>query len=167
MINPWKTITNTKGYYSISNRGDVRSNRKGVILKGSKNSSGYVLFRLSVDGCCTSVYGHRLVAFAFLDLESNPHLEVDHINGVKTDNRQDNLRLISHKQNNRSSARSFGTSHYRGVHLDSKTGRWIVKITEDSRSKYIATYDSEDMAAMRWNVEATKRGYGPEALNVF
>lgn len=110
MQEEWKQILGYEGLYEISNTGLVKSldrvkgvngqrqTQKGRILKPAVNSSGYLTVRLGVGGEYTSKYIHRLVAEAFiLNLYSKE--QVNHINGIKTDNRTSNLEWVTSSEN--------------------------------------------------------------------
>lgn len=91
----WKEI---RGYedYEISNTGLVRRGCK--ILNPSNNSKGYLRVGLSKNGKTTCLYIHRLVAIAFLDKDDDKDI-VDHINGIRGDNRVENLRWCTIQEN--------------------------------------------------------------------
>jgi hypothetical protein len=59
---------------------------------------GYALFSLSKNGKTKTIMAHRLVAQAFLPNPKNKKT-INHINGIKTDNRVDNLEWNTHSEN--------------------------------------------------------------------
>ena len=82
----WKHIEDK---YEISDTGLVRSS--GVlILKTRRDKDGYELVTLWVCGKALTRKVHRLVAQAFLENPENK-LTVNHKDGIKTNNRRDNL----------------------------------------------------------------------------
>ena len=91
-----KVVENDK--YEVSNLGNVKSLHRGIILKQSTLTAGYKQVSLSKDGKVVSRLVHRLVAQAFLpNPEDKP--EVNHINGVKTDNNINNLEWSTRSEN--------------------------------------------------------------------
>lgn len=94
----WKPIRGYVGLYECSNFGRVRSVRTQHILKFSFTSYGYHQVTLSKNGVTKTHTVHRLVAEAFIPNHLNLPC-VDHINGVKTDNRVENLRWVSYAGN--------------------------------------------------------------------
>lgn len=96
----WKDIPDYEGIYEVSNLGRVRrlnkSQCKHLSLKPDKGRKGYVRVKLYKDGRCKSFNVHRLVLMAF---KGNSNLTVNHINGIKTDNRLINLEYCSNHEN--------------------------------------------------------------------
>lgn len=102
-----KPIPGYEGYYEISSDGEVYSldrvvkkqngNRffKGIKLK--KGRSEYLLVTLSKNGKSVIFYIHRGVAESFLTRKDG--LIVNHKNGIKTDNRVENLEWVTHSEN--------------------------------------------------------------------
>lgn len=93
----WRKIEQNNNY-SISDRGDVRNDKTGRILKPHKSTSGY--YQIMLGRKQVPQYVHRLEAIAFLD---NPKElpQVDHKNGDKLDNRIENLRWVTASENTR------------------------------------------------------------------
>lgn len=108
----WKDIPDYEGLYQASNLGSIRSVdskitykrrnsyvtriRYGKILKPCNNRYGYPMVVLTKPNHrkCHSV--HRLVMMAFF---GKSELTVNHINGIKTDNRIENLEYATMSEN--------------------------------------------------------------------
>ena len=90
-VENWKIV---EGYpnYEVSDKGFVRSlNYKQIrILKASLSNEGYLMIKLGVNKVFKNLTIHRLVASHFV-LNPNNKPYVNHINGIKTDNRAENL----------------------------------------------------------------------------
>ena len=99
----WKEI---KEYpcYLISNKGQVKSLKFGKekILKGGIDTRGYRMVPLRNKEGRKNMLVHRLVAKAFLSLNIDKPF-VNHVNGIKTDNRLENLEWCTQKENVRHS----------------------------------------------------------------
>ena len=103
----WKDIKNYEVIYQISSMGRVKSlpkkRRYGagyqeeMFLKG-KNNQGYLQVNLYNVNGMKSYQVHRLVAQTFIENLENKK-EVNHKNGVKTDNRVENLEWVTPKEN--------------------------------------------------------------------
>lgn len=94
----WKDVVGYEGIYFVSNIGNVKRRRKRCALKSTINKYGYSLVVLSVNCKAKAITTHRLVAMAFIDNPENKK-EVNHINGIKTDNRVDNLEWATREEN--------------------------------------------------------------------
>lgn len=94
----WKDVVGYEGFYEVSSMGNVR--RVGAVanLKPGKLNKGYLGVGLCANKTKKSVTVHRLVAIAFLGMPKN-NLEVNHINGVKNDNRLENLEWVTSREN--------------------------------------------------------------------
>ena len=165
----WKDIVGYDGDYQVSNQGRVRSLKFGKIrmLKLSTNYRGYFCVTLWKRKPRFFRIG-RLVAQAFLP-DWDAALQVDHINGVKTEDHVENLRMVTNVENNRSfKTKSQGcTSRFRGVAWHKNRRRWVAIITLAGKLKHLGYFDDEAEAARAYNKAAINYGFNPEALNKF
>ena len=95
----WRDVSGYEGSYQVSDQGRVRNVRSGRVLKPGVAYNGYYMVRLSRDNYAWTQRVNRLVATAFIpNTRSLP--QVNHKNGVKTDNRAENLEwcTASHNQ---------------------------------------------------------------------
>ena len=85
--------------YSVSTEGRIRKNSDGKIMTPSKKSNGYMTINLFMrDGRRKKELVHRLVALTFLNNEN--HLpEVNHIDGIRDNNRLNNLEWVTRAEN--------------------------------------------------------------------
>jgi hypothetical protein len=105
-IEEWRPVVDTAGYYSVSSWGRVRRDigdgqrtYTGRILKHGLGGAGYPFVILSINAQKRQRYVHRLVAAAFLGLPPTPAHEVDHLDGVRTNNHISNLEWVSPSRN--------------------------------------------------------------------
>lgn len=94
----WKDIPEYEGLYQVSNLGGVKRLKfdKERVLKPWLNKGGYYYLGLCKGGTSKKIFVHRLVMLAFVG-ESD--LQVNHVNGDKTDNRLENLEYCTGSEN--------------------------------------------------------------------
>lgn len=74
-----------------------------------------------------------------------PPDEIDHINGVRDDNRWVNLRIATRGQNLcNARRRSDNTSGYKGVCWDANKGKWLASITINRKNKFLGHYETPE-----------------------
>jgi hypothetical protein len=157
----WKAIAKFDNQYEISSFGQIRSIdgyvirkngwkyfRKGKILKPSKHQ-GYFKGAVCVNKKMVSYKIHRLVAECFLDKESE-FLEVNHKNGIKTDNTVDNLEWVTRQENIQHCIDNKLQTAFKGEEV----GNSKLKENEvlDIRKKFIPRVYSRAKLAKEYNV---------------
>jgi len=110
----WKSIIGYENKYLISSKGRVKSLKTNKLLKQSLDRS-YFYVCLSKNGIVKNFRIHRLVALHFIINDQNLPI-VNHINGIKKDNRVENLEWCTDKYNRKHAVinglMSRGESHY-------------------------------------------------------
>ncbi len=184
VLEEWRPVVGYEGWYSVSNLGRVRREKGGCGTRAGKilntqcpSSSGYLQVGLSTGRSATqrSLAVHVLVAETFLGARPDG-CGVNHLNGLKTDNRAANLEWATPKQNSehavahglmpsgdRSSARRHPES-YRGPNYQppapprgrakgSRNG--VAKLTEADVAVILASPETQPVLAARYGVAQT------------
>lgn len=153
----WKDIPNYEGIYQVSNLGDIKSLSRTIkhskggdkvikerFLKPTENKFGYLQIALFYKGNFKKYTMHQLVAMAFLSHTSDGthKLVVDHINGVRNDNKLENLQIITQRENT-SKDRKNKTSKYTGVNWHKPANKWRAKITINGKHKHLGVFVNE------------------------
>lgn len=135
----YKQIPILKKGYLISKQGYVYSEISSIVMKQYEEKAGYMSIKIS--GINYSV--HRLMAATYLNHNKRGYnTVVDHINGVKNDNRLENLRIISNREN--VSKERNTKSKYPGV--SPMNGGFMSQIRIKGKLKYLGTFDTEQLA---------------------
>lgn len=101
----WKPIPRFCGHYSASNLGNIRRDTRGNgtavgrILAPRLGERGYYMVAPSVGSRQRAYVIHRLVLEAFVGEPVGDRKYGNHINGIKTDNRIDNLEWVTWAEN--------------------------------------------------------------------
>ena len=155
----WKDIPEYEGLYQVSSLGRVKSlvrkwRLKEKILK--PNTVGeYPLIVLYKKTAQKTITIHQLVAINFLNhIPDGFNLIVDHINTIKTDNRVENLQIVTSRYN--LSKDRGGTSKYTGVNWDKSSNKWIAQIRIKSKKKHIGRFECESEASKAYQTELNK-----------
>ena len=148
-VEEWRMIP---GYYDyfVSSNGRVFSLKRFIFLRGSPDAKGYLVVTLRRNNLKYVRKIHRLVALTFL---KNPELRrtVDHINNRKNDNRLENLRFATAKENggNRKENKN-STSGIKGVSFNKKFNKYQAYITVDRVMFHLGWFTSlEDATKAR------------------
>lgn len=115
-------------------------------VAGGLDAYGYV--RIRVDG--TDYKAHRLV---WVYVQGNwPEDQIDHINGIKTDNRICNLREATDQENkqNISKPRKDNTSGFLGVSFRADRQKWRALISHNGRYIHLGHFHTPEEACMAY-----------------
>lgn len=95
----WRDILDERlTNYEVSSLGRIRNKNTGCIRKAWDNGHGYLSVGFKHNGKHINVYVHRLVAESFIAPIPEGY-EIDHYDWDTTNNSVDNLRIVSHSQN--------------------------------------------------------------------
>ena len=105
MTEEWRDVVGYEGRYQVSNFGRVMSlgtgqtHKQKKILRTTTSRGKYLIVALTKDGKTKSHTVHRLVAMAFIPNGDKTRTQLDHIDGDSFNNRSDNLRWCTGKEN--------------------------------------------------------------------
>ena len=97
-LEEWRDLPGYEGLYQASNLGQIRGPR-GTVNKPFKNRDGYLVATLYNGRKKSRTGAHRLVAMAFIPNPDNKP-QINHKNGIRTDNRPENLEWVTCSENN-------------------------------------------------------------------
>lgn len=117
----------------------VNTGRKKNIGKiaGCDKGNGYITIGL---------FGRRYLAHRLVWIMHNGDIDkgmqIDHINHDRSDNRIENLRVVSNKVNGMNqSARKNNTSGVTGVNWNKRKGKWCGEVWDDGRKIHVGYFD--------------------------
>lgn len=115
---------------------------------GCSNNCGYTVIRLDDE-----LYLAQRLAWMWV-YGQWPSDDIDHINGVRNDNRIENLRPATRKQNLENQAlHPRNTSGHRGVSWDRRRQKWVAYVTHNRKRVQIGRFAGVDEAALAAKVK--------------
>lgn len=148
-----KTITLSRGYITkVDDEDYERFVKFKWHTEKARGNLRYAARCIWIGNKNTVVLLHRLI------MDNPKGKSVDHVNGDGLDNRKNNLRICSHKENIRNSKllRSNNKSGYRGVSWESGVKKWRADITVNYRLKFLGFYKTKELAAEVYNLAAKR-----------
>jgi len=130
---------------------------------GSLNAQGYLVS--SLNGKQNLI--HRVIYEILLGRKLKSGECIDHIDGDKSNNRLNNIRLTDYGGNARAfRKKSHGkSSKYRGVQFDRERNSWRAAINVDGKLIQRRA-KTEELAAMKYNELVDEHGWPSEAKNI-
>lgn len=124
-----------KGYTYNPITGEVIS-RFGNVIKG-KSNKGYIFIQLRDDNKKSFLLAHQFAWYVTYGEIVNC---LDHINGVKDDNRISNLRSVTYQQNQHNRTTAKGYSWYK------RDNKWQAHIRLNGKLKNLGKFNTEEEA---------------------
>jgi len=137
--------------YYVTRYGDVLTDKYGGFqIRKKQESNGYESLNLSIKGIKKRFYIHRLLATTFIDNPENK-MEVNHLNGIKSDNNIENLDWCTGEENM--------------AHAFSNNLSWMGK--DHPRSKQVGQYTKEGVLIKIWGSigEASRSGFSRSVIS--
>ena len=153
MIEVFKDIPNYEGIYQVSNFGNVKSLKwkKEIIMKQGI-SSRYLAVNLRKEKVSKMFRIHVLVAMVFLNYKPNGKQDfvIDHKNGVRTDNRLENLQIVTQREN----VQNYHKSKKGKIGADwhPQTKKWRSKIRINGFSIHLGLFEEEKDALKAYEI---------------
>ena len=157
MEEQWRDVPGYEDHYQISDSGKIKSvkYRKEKILKQTL-IKGYYGLGLCLEGKRKVLFIHVMIAMAFLDHVPNGHvITVDHINGNKTDNRLENIQLLTNRENVSKSTPSYKKSSL-PVGVCKFRNKYISSIKENGSKVYLGLFPTPEEAAKAYGEALAK-----------
>lgn len=126
------------------------------VAKPNKGSGGYCKIRIGGK----RLQAHRVAWYMYY--QEWPTLDIDHINGDKTDNRFLNLREVTRAQNALNRRRNANNkTGIMGVFLIASKRRWGARIGVNGVNTYLGSFETFEGAVARRKAAEIEYGYHP------
>lgn len=133
----WKPIEGYEGLYDVSSLGNIKNIITYRILKPVRNGYGYLRVFLRKNNKTFTLKVHRLVALAFIPNPKNKP-QINHKNGIKSDNKVSNLEWSTAKENSKHSFKILKNNYI------------LNKVNGRLPSKSIIQYDLNNNFIKKW-----------------
>jgi len=149
----WKDITDGEGLYQVSNLGRIKSFTSGSerVLMASADGRGYPSFCMNVNRKSIQRRVHQAVAFEFIGYDNkNKDLNVDHIDGDKSNNKLTNLRVVTRRTNITKCFRRDQqrlSSPFAGVSWAGNCNKWMSRIEINGKPNLLGYFEIEKDAS--------------------
>ncbi len=155
----WVDVFGFEKHFQVSNLGRVKSKNRTVIFKNGRSrfyksiirkqhfnsKRGYMYVSFKVSGFTKTMSVHRVVAESFLGKQEG--LCVDHIDENKLNNRLDNLRWITNRENLTKALCKDGSP---GVCWHKLNNKYISSIYLNGKINHLGYFDSKEEASLSY-----------------
>jgi HNH endonuclease len=125
-----------------------------------KNKNGYLCTNIHFGGSKLLLTAHRAAWAIYYG--AMPSGAIDHINGIRTDNRIANLRDVVNAENSRNMAMSkSNSSGVTGVYYHKQTGKWCAQIRAFGKTVGLGLFQSFSDAVIARKAAERVLGYHP------
>ena len=144
-----------KNFVYNAETGEIRRVKKSA--SPAPTHQGYICFTF----CGKHLQGHRVAWALYYGSPPDPSLEIDHINGIRDDNRISNLRLVARDENLRNKNMYKNCKHgYPGIVLEKNRKRcWRAQIGVNGTLKKIGSFRCKTAAIVARKQGEVKYGY--------
>ena len=113
--------------------------KKGNVV-GSISNQGYLR-------TCINYKSYKLHRLIFMMFYGYMPVEIDHVNGNKTDNRIENLREVSHSQNEWNKSKTVrNTTGIKNITFEN--GKWRVRVGANNKTINVGVFDNLELAEL-------------------
>lgn len=150
----WKARART--HFSSDREFNRWNTRYAGVVAGSPHFSGYIDI-----GILNQLYRAHHLAWLIVT-GAWPFDQIDHINGVRSDNRWSNLRIVTHAENGRN--QRIGTRNKSGkigVEWHTATRKWKARIMAHGKRIELGYFDNLDDAIAARTAAEIANGYHP------
>ena len=152
--------------FYLDDAGEVWSvnNFQKTVIKLKPHKYGYVRPGMCINGEFKQFYAHRKI-WEFYNGPIPDGLVIDHINGIRHDNRLSNLQLVTTSQNNQKSVFSKinHSSKYQGVRYCKSRKKFQARINFNGKTRSLGYFDNEELAYQAY-VAAKIKYHGVESI---
>ena len=124
-----------KGFTYDPTTGQIKNKNGQAII--SRTQSGYIVIAKKEGKSCLLIKAHQ---FAWYVTHQEITDQIDHINGIRDDNRLLNLRSATNQTNH------FNETKAKGFHFDKAQNKWKAKIMLNNKNIYLGRFETQDEA---------------------
>lgn len=157
--------------YAATKNGQIYSIKNQLFLKNTKKQNKYFIVSMHQNGKQKTEYVHRLIALTFIPNKQNKP-QINHINGIKTDNRVENLEWATSKENmhhartngllipvstnTRGNKRKDNKSGFVGVNFYKKLNKFRSYILVNRKQFHLGYFETAEEAAKSYDQASLK-----------